>query len=29
VIRHKLEVLKRHCDAVGRNYDEITKSTSI
>jgi F420-dependent oxidoreductase-like protein len=29
VIRHKLEVLKRHCDAVGRDYDQITKSTSI
>jgi F420-dependent oxidoreductase-like protein len=29
VIRHKLEVLKRHCDAVGRDYDEIKKSTSI
>jgi F420-dependent oxidoreductase-like protein len=26
VIRHKLEVLKRHCDALGRNYDEIVKS---
>jgi F420-dependent oxidoreductase-like protein len=29
VCRHKLEVLKRHCDAVGRNYDEIIKSTSL
>jgi F420-dependent oxidoreductase-like protein len=29
IIRQKLEVLKRHCDAVGRNYDEIVKSTSI
>jgi F420-dependent oxidoreductase-like protein len=29
VIRHKLEVLKGHCDKVGRNYDEITKSTSF
>jgi F420-dependent oxidoreductase-like protein len=29
VIRHKLEILKGHCDAVGRNYDEIIKSTSI
>lgn len=27
--RHKLEVLKRHCDSVGRNYDEIIKSSSI
>jgi F420-dependent oxidoreductase-like protein len=29
VIRQKLEVLKRHCDTVGRNYDQIVKSTSI
>ena len=29
VIRQKLEVLKRHCDAVGRDYDTITKSTEI
>jgi F420-dependent oxidoreductase-like protein len=28
-LRHKLEVLKGHCDAVGRNYDEIIKSTSL
>jgi len=27
--RQKLEVLKRHCDAVGRDYDAIVKSTSI
>jgi F420-dependent oxidoreductase-like protein len=27
--RQKLEVLKRHCDAVGRDYGTITKSTSI
>jgi F420-dependent oxidoreductase-like protein len=27
--RHKLEVLRRHCDAVGRNYDDIIKSTSL
>jgi F420-dependent oxidoreductase-like protein len=25
-ITHKLEVLKRHCDEVGRDYDEITKT---
>ena len=25
----KLEVLKGHCDAVGRNYDEIEKTTTI
>lgn len=29
IIRQKLEVLKRHCDALGRDYAEITKSTSI
>ena len=29
VIRRKLEVLRRHCDAVGRDYDEIIKSTSL
>jgi F420-dependent oxidoreductase-like protein len=29
VIRHKLEVLKRHCDALGRDYDDIIKSTQI
>src|SRR5207237_836894 len=25
-VRHKLEVLKRHCDEVGRDIDEITKT---
>ena len=25
-VRHKLEVLRRHCDDVGRDYDEITKT---
>jgi F420-dependent oxidoreductase-like protein len=29
VIRHKLEVLERHCDALGRDYDGIIKSTQI
>ncbi len=29
LLREKLGVLRRHCDAVGRDYDEITKSTSI
>jgi len=24
--KHKLNVLKRHCDQIGRNYDEIEKS---
>jgi alkanesulfonate monooxygenase SsuD/methylene tetrahydromethanopterin reductase-like flavin-dependent oxidoreductase (luciferase family) len=27
--RQKLEILQGHCDAVGRNYDEIIKSTSL
>jgi F420-dependent oxidoreductase-like protein len=26
-VRHKLEVLRRHCEAVGRSYDEIEKTT--
>lgn len=26
VLRHKLEVLRRHCEALGRNYDEIEKT---
>ena len=29
VIRQKLDILKGHCDKVGRDYAEITKSTSI
>jgi F420-dependent oxidoreductase-like protein len=29
VIGEKLEILKGHTDKVGRNYDEITKSTSF
>src|SRR4051812_48054810 len=29
VCRHKLEVLKRHCDAVGRDSDSITRSTHV
>jgi alkanesulfonate monooxygenase SsuD/methylene tetrahydromethanopterin reductase-like flavin-dependent oxidoreductase (luciferase family) len=28
-IRHKLEVLKGHCEREGRDYEEITRSTSI
>ena len=28
-VRHKLDVLRRHCDDVGRNYDEIIKSTGV
>ena len=29
IIRQKCDVLKRHCDALGRDYDEIIKSTEI
>jgi F420-dependent oxidoreductase-like protein len=29
VVRHKLDVLRRHCDAAGRDYDTITKSTNV
>jgi alkanesulfonate monooxygenase SsuD/methylene tetrahydromethanopterin reductase-like flavin-dependent oxidoreductase (luciferase family) len=25
-LEHKLEVLRQHCDTVGRDYDEITKT---
>lgn len=28
-IRHKLEVLQGHCEREGRNYDEITRSTTF
>jgi F420-dependent oxidoreductase-like protein len=27
--RRKLDILRRHCDTVGRNYDDIIKSTSL
>jgi F420-dependent oxidoreductase-like protein len=27
VLRHKLEVLQRHCDDVGRDYDDIERTT--
>ena len=27
--RHKLDVLRGHCETVGRNYDEIVRSTGI
>ena len=27
-IRHKLEVLARHCDAIGRSFDEIERTVS-
>ncbi|MEJ7901311.1 MAG: hypothetical protein WKF63_05655, partial [Thermomicrobiales bacterium] len=26
ICRHKLEVLQRHCESVGRNYDDIIRS---
>jgi alkanesulfonate monooxygenase SsuD/methylene tetrahydromethanopterin reductase-like flavin-dependent oxidoreductase (luciferase family) len=29
VARHKLEVLRGHCEAVGRNYNDITKSVTV
>ena len=29
VIRQKLTILKGHCDDLGRNYDEIVRSTSM
>jgi F420-dependent oxidoreductase-like protein len=28
-LRHKLDVLKRHCEDGGRNYDDIIKSRSV
>ena len=28
-VRHKLDVLKGHCDALGRDFGQITKSTSL
>ena len=28
-LRHKLDVLREHCEAVGRPYDDIIRSTSI
>jgi F420-dependent oxidoreductase-like protein len=28
-LRHKANVLREHCDKLGRNYDDIIKSTSI
>jgi F420-dependent oxidoreductase-like protein len=29
VVRHKLEVLRSHCDAVGRDYDSIEKTVHV
>jgi alkanesulfonate monooxygenase SsuD/methylene tetrahydromethanopterin reductase-like flavin-dependent oxidoreductase (luciferase family) len=29
VLKHKFEVLKGHCENEGRDYDEITRSTSV
>jgi alkanesulfonate monooxygenase len=28
-LQHKLDVLRRHCEAVGRDYDEITKTVMM
>ena len=28
MVRHKYDVLRRHCEAEGRNYDEIERATS-
>jgi len=28
-VAHKLDVLRRHCDEVGRDYDEIQKSANV
>jgi F420-dependent oxidoreductase-like protein len=28
-VQHKLDVLKKHCDDVGRNYDEIEKTATV
>jgi len=28
-VRHKLDVLRRHCEAEGRNYNEIEKTVLI
>ncbi|MGE0578066.1 MAG: LLM class F420-dependent oxidoreductase [Reyranella sp.] len=29
IVRHKYDVLRRHCDAVGRNYDDIERTNVI
>ncbi len=29
MLQHKLDVLKGHCDTVGRNYDDIVRSTGM
>ena len=29
IVRQKLAILRQHCETVGRNYDEITRSTSM
>ena len=28
-LRHKLDILRRHCDTLGRDYDTITRSTNV
>jgi F420-dependent oxidoreductase-like protein len=29
ILRHKLDVLRGHCETVGRNYDDIIRSTTV
>nr|MBA3377795.1 LLM class F420-dependent oxidoreductase [Chloroflexia bacterium] len=29
VLQHKLDVLKGHCETVGRDYDEVVRSTGL
>ena len=29
IVRQKLDILRQHCETVGRNFDDITRSTSM